>query len=250
MGRQIFLFTSALLILLIEWQPSSSRAQSSNLLARVDTCSIPEVPTDAELVYLGMFRARASATVDLASRGVTGVADVMIEPGDTPIYLIAASYGGMILRFSGHVERLTNVVSVAWFGMGFVGIGKDRAAWREGRECGIRSWDPNGSGFFGPNAKKWGTAAEQIEYVEALARRPIDRKVVEGSFGLIALPAGQLLERDHFPGQMRLNVEGGDGFVGEDFLRAYPDGLIEVLPEEVIYSEPVRPLTSVRISNP
>lgn len=250
MGRRIFLLTSALLMLSLEWLPSPSRAQSTNLLARVDTCSIPEVPTDAELVFLGMFKARAIATIDLASRGVTGVADVMIEPGNKPIYLIAASTGGMILRFSGHVERLTNVVSVAWFGMGFVGIDKDRAAWREGSECGIRSWDPDAIGFFGPNERKWGTAAEQIQYVEALAKRPIDRKVVEGSFGLVALPTGQLLKRDQISGQMRLNVEGGDGFVGEDLLRRYPDGLIEVQPEEVIYSEPVRRLTSVRISKP
>jgi hypothetical protein len=239
---------SLLLVLVIGLFPGNLHAGSLNLMARTDACPIPAVPDGAELVYLGMFRGRAAATVDLATRGLTGVADVDIETGATPIYLITASTGGMILRFSGHVERLTNVVSVGWFGMGFAGIGGDRAVWREGINCGIRGWDPTARGFQGPNGGKWGTAAEQIAYVEALAGRPVDTKVVERSFSLISIPSGQLLERDSIPGQMTLNVEGGDGFVSEDFLRAYPDGLIKISPEEVVSALPVHPLTTVKLS--
>ena len=250
MWRRIARVTLALSISLTAWIPTSAPAQRPNLLARVNSCSIPPVPADAQIVYLGTFRPRAVATVDLASRGITGIADVMIEPGTTPIYLIAGSTVGMILRFSGHVERLTNVVSVAWFGMGFIGIDRKLAAWREGPDCGIRSWDPKAVGFFGPNATKWGTAAEQIEYVETLAGRSIDRKIVEGTFEFIALPSGELLEREHIPGQLKLNIEGGDGFVSDDFLRAYPEGLVEVMPEEVVYSEPVRPLSAVTLRRP
>ena len=44
---------------------------------------------------------------------VIQVADIVIEPGDKPIYLILNSYEGVIWRFSGATQRLQNVILTA-----------------------------------------------------------------------------------------------------------------------------------------
>jgi hypothetical protein len=129
-------------------------------------------------------------------------------------------------------------------GTGFVSIGQDRGAWREGPKCGIRGWDPRvakGGAF-----ARWGTPAEQLEYVEALAGQPLEKKFIERSFGLVSLPSGQALEREHIAGQIQADLDGPHGSAWKELLRAYPNGLIEVATDDVVSPNPLRPFTAIQ----
>jgi hypothetical protein len=73
----------------------------------------------------------------------TFVADVEVEPGDKPIYLIALANETGMLRLSGAVDRINQIVSVGVLPMGFININASLVAWFETRECQIRGWDPS-----------------------------------------------------------------------------------------------------------
>ena len=130
----------------------------------------------------------------------------------------------MVLRFSGDVGRLVQVVSLGEQAMGFVGIEKDRAAWPERQECVLRGWNP---------AADRGETALERAYLEALGGRAVDRTIGRNSIGMLSLPSGKPIERVDIQGQK----ERRDGLTGQIWKRArsaLPVGLIKVAPKTVV----------------
>lgn len=213
-----------------------SRAESQGSGLGRTECPIPWVPEDAELVYVGMSKARGAASISFEGvRGAVGLADLEIAPGEVPIYVMAASLTPVALRFSGELTRLVRVVNVGRKPMGFVGVPAGRASWFELSNCGIPGWDPEAPNKL--SSRGW-AADDQLRYLEALAGRAIDQKFIERAVGFVTLPSGRSAERDHIPGQ--INLEGKKDARWKDFLKHYPNGIIVIPAEDVVSSVPVR----------
>lgn len=96
---------------LYEWpgdKPLSSEA-------RLKKCGLPRPDPNAEIILLGVGSGEALATVSLAHEGMaTTVVDLIIEPGDRPLYLVLSSWQNIIWRLEGATDRVSQVGLLAW----------------------------------------------------------------------------------------------------------------------------------------
>lgn len=77
-------------------------------------CRMPAPSDAAQVILFGAYQADAVSTVALHDPDEgTGVVEVVIEPGDQPLYIVLTAYEPTIWRFSGAVERVERAVMVA-----------------------------------------------------------------------------------------------------------------------------------------
>lgn len=202
-----------------------------DILARAAKCPLPEIPHDAEIVFLGLGHGTLTAnlTLDRPNRPMF-VADVMIEESEKPLYLIMSSHGIGVFRFFGAVDRLARVASVSFWPTGFASIDPNRIFWFERRECQILGWRPNDK-LWGPD--DWWGPKLQLEYVKALAGRPIDRIIVKNTVGFISVPGGEVLTRAKIPEQIEPEMEGKNAAIWKVLLSNFPDGVVNLREDEV-----------------
>jgi hypothetical protein len=201
--------------------------------ARAAKCPIPEVPDGSQIVFLMMNRGGAMSSVTFGKKkwDITFVADVEIEPGDRPIYLIALSSETGLLRFSGAKDRINQIVSIGFLPMGFINIDASLAFWFETRECQVRGWSPHIKSW---SLKKWWNPKLQLEYVKALAGGRLDSTIVERRVGLISIPSGQMLEREFVPGQVPPDLDGPKAEGWKQIMESYADGIVVIEPDDVV----------------
>lgn len=197
-------------------------------------CRMPSAG-DAMVVVFGTYEGQALSTVALGSTDqVTGVLDVVIEPGDRPLYLVLSAYGGTIWRFSGATGRVQRVVLVGGGDFspgaysplaGAVGLPADTVFTADHKACfGY---------FYEPGTLK---AAE----ISATVRRATGKapEVFAGRYDLAAvrLPSGRGAEirRGRKPAPA-----GFDRGLWSEMLRFSPAGLATIDPATVVSSSPV-----------
>ncbi|WP_137045696.1 EF-hand domain-containing protein [Pseudolabrys sp. FHR47] len=74
-------------------------------------CDLPKASQAAKVVLLGSYQTESLSTVALGSQSdVTGVGNVVVEPGREPLYLVIATMRPTIWRFYGAVERIERAV--------------------------------------------------------------------------------------------------------------------------------------------
>ena len=110
-------------------------------------CELPKVIPGSKLVLFGTGSGTRQATVSLAGDDgdVTNVADVHVEPGDEPLYIVLTSYSSMLWRFSGAIDRVVRVVATSTRradnsgaglgGSGVTGVPKERVAFLASWNC-------------------------------------------------------------------------------------------------------------------
>ncbi len=110
-------------------------------------CSLPKLIPGSKLVLYGTNSGSRQATVSLAGDvgEATNVADVVVEPGDEPLYVVLTSYNSMLWRFSGDTNRVVKVVATAirradnsgagLGGSGVTGVPKERVAFLPSVRC-------------------------------------------------------------------------------------------------------------------
>lgn len=98
-------------------------------------CLVPPPPADATIVVLEFEKAigRPSSTI-VGQRLRTGLGDIIIEPGDKPIYMIVRATSPSILRLHGAVERVTHIVNLR-AATGYVGGDAQLSYWSQSSEC-------------------------------------------------------------------------------------------------------------------
>jgi Ca2+-binding EF-hand superfamily protein len=206
--------------------------QRKKLRDRIETCPIPTVPANAEIIFLGLNVGSAVANATFGSQGiVTYMTEVLIEPGTRPIYLLTTSGKPMILRFSGAVERLARVVNLSKPPMGFVGIDRARVGWFEERVCFVRGWHKHASndGFNKDRA-----------FIEAVTGRPVDRVIGMRSAFQVALPSGMTARSALDPARSSNDqAKSGPVFKGVPGREPPEPGRVKL--DEVIAPEPVIP---------
>lgn len=213
-------------------QRRAALRQANRLRRQGRDCGFPELADDARLVLLELGEGAAVPTAALRSGMPTSLADLVIEPGDAPLYVVAISEQAMILRVSGAVDRLASLVLVKP-SLAVAGPGKDHAAWLEPSRCfaliGRRAdWSENDG------------AAERLALL-ALGRPP-EETLRPPRPGRVLVPSGAPAEDQSFPGALALSVDHPEaGALWRGFLDRFPGGLVEIDPEMTAAPAPLVP---------
>ncbi|MCM2394703.1 hypothetical protein NBH19_01250 [Rhizobium sp. S95] len=98
-------------------------------------CGLPKARTDEKVLFVSGYEAAALSTVTVAGQDKeTNTAELNIEPGKDPLFIIATSYTPMIWRVTGAAERVSRFVTGAG-SAGVVGLGKDRVTFADLYRC-------------------------------------------------------------------------------------------------------------------
>lgn len=74
-------------------------------------CTMPKASEAATVLLLSAYEGRTLSTTTIGSQDSDiRTAAIEVEPGDTPLYVVASTYSPVIWRFSGAVERIEQVV--------------------------------------------------------------------------------------------------------------------------------------------
>jgi Ca2+-binding EF-hand superfamily protein len=77
-------------------------------------CRMPKASDEAKVVVLSVHKAEALSRLALASQDVkTGTAEIRIEPGSEPLYVVAVAKEATIWRVTGATERVERFVATA-----------------------------------------------------------------------------------------------------------------------------------------
>jgi hypothetical protein len=203
----------------------------------IPSSSSPKCPALAPvgndlMVLYGTHDGAAVSTTGFAGQELTTtVADVVIERGKQPLYLILTSAGSVIWRVSGDVKRVSSVLISTWqksdnqLAAGVVGILPRKIAFVE-REC-ARSFS---------SIESVDAARSRGAIRNALGREP-DVVAANYETSSISLPSAILTKR--IADRNRPPV-GFDLYVWRDALAFWPSGITNVSAKDVI--SPSRPV--------
>lgn len=122
-------------------------SQSSLFSLWLGKCDLPEPEMDARIIYVGGYQAGILSNVAIAGQdSVTETPEVIVQSGNYPLYIVAASHGPMIWRFSGHTERVSRFVVSANSnagpkGVGATGLSRQRVTFIDQKGCIPGDWN-------------------------------------------------------------------------------------------------------------
>ena len=208
-------------------EEKADEKQSNAVLFTIPGCEIPQVGKKDKLILLGAYGASALSNVTiLGQEKETKAAELSIEEGTEPLYIIISSYKGVIWNVVGATDRISNIVLTSFVGSnkgivgsGVVGIDRSKVSFlAESQRC-IR--------YFG--STKVPEAAQAVGSVRALAGRDPDYVVGVNEIGFASLPNGPVekLTRLHRP-----------SIIDRELLRFSPSGVMRLDPDDVVSETP------------
>jgi len=231
--------------------------QRATEAARVN-CDIPKASDAAKVVLLSAYETESLSTVALGSQNeVTGVGNVVAEPGTGPLYLVIATNQATIWRFYGATERIERVVVMStqpWSGKlaknappraGVVGVPAERVSFPHAGNCL--------SYFTTAPSTQSAQAAGTVKAV--VGKSP---EVVVAKYSVIAFnaPSGRIESTKTGGGGGLIIVQNGQRFVVEngkmralettqnpdaELDRFHPGGVVTIDAKAVVASVPVEP---------
>jgi hypothetical protein len=188
-------------------------------------CGLTVTPSKIPVTIIGHYRPTAVSTVSIAGlTRATGVADIQISPGKSPIDLAFVSYAPTIYRFFGAKARVRHLYMFNDNGSGEVGIPRRRVSFGTSSGCHI-SYD-----LFRNSA---GTAQA---IVKSLFGNNISYS--GGIYGLYRARIGD--GEPVFEEPPRADIRAVSGPAGEymyDRANFFPGGVITVNPRKVISAQ-------------
>lgn len=194
-------------------------------------CVLPAPAAGAKIVLLGAYEglALSSAALDAENSTVT-VANVRIDPGTERLYVMLTSGTPMIWRFSGAVERVSQVaVNSRHRGpkkmplAGIVGVPKDRVHMIRSADCLPPFHD----------AQK--IAAVKANGMATLTLgRPADFLIAQYGINTISLPSGVYDKTTAYEGAVELPKSGLPGQFWRELRRFNPGGVVQIDPSTVV----------------
>lgn len=104
----------------------------------VANCGFPRAVGQEEVFFVnGLGGSSALSSVSIVGQDeVTNTAELVVEPGETPIYIVALASQPTIWRVTGDVRRITRFVAIAPVkAVGVAGLSKDVVTLLSGRSC-------------------------------------------------------------------------------------------------------------------
>lgn len=183
-------------------------------------CSLPKVADDEDLVVIGGNRGAALSMV--AANGQdeeTSLADIVIESGGRPLYIVLSVGGPIIYRLSGDVQRVRRVVALSSGDekrAAFIGAPRGTALFADSRDC------PVDQGVFRQ------MTPEQDAIIRTVFGRTARLQGGDGMVRRIVIGSNWLSARALPPARV-----APEPLLGTHFLYHYPAGLITIDPRTV-----------------
>jgi hypothetical protein len=215
-------------------------------------CSFPGYPEGARVVLLATERGLAISSASLGGQDVsTSVVLVVVEPGDAPLYVIGMASRAVLWRFSGATQRIRHLVLASDqsvtspdFGtripMGETGVPRDNVTFLPESHCLI--------GFAKTSSKAAQIDSDRIK--DRVGRAP-DLMAAREAVTRFSIPSGEIVASsltDTAQGrdlekQRLLSFFSTDPLAGHpleyDIASRFPNGVMQVDPEDVIANLPV-----------
>lgn len=196
-------------------------------------CGLPRPSEDAEIIALSVYGTNTLSSVAIGDEdNEVDYSRLYVEPGERPIYLVAASYEAMIWEFDGAVDRIEHfaVASSHASGnaVGVIGLTEDQVALQTDNKCVKRL--KGGDEVRDAHAK--------LPIADVLGR-PADRIVGNHRTEILSLPSGEATHR----GQPYMRVFGERPetvarATWESFTRFNAGGVARLDPAKVIATHP------------
>ena len=215
-------------------------------------CSFPGYPEGAQVVLLSADRGLAVSSASLGGQDVsTSVVLVVVEPGDTPLYVIGTASRAVLWRFSGATQRIRHLVLASGhsvtspdFGtripMGETGVPRDTVTFLPETRCLINFDKPSSKAAEMDSDRikdRVGHAPDMVAAREAVTRFSIPSGEVVAS-SLYDTAQGRELEK-----QRLLSFLSTDPLAGHpldyDIASRFPNGVMQVDSDDVIANVPV-----------
>lgn len=220
-------------------------------------CDMPKASDAAKVALLGAYQTESLSSVALGSQDdVTGVGNIVVEPGKEPLYVVVASYRPTIWRFYGAVERIERAVIVSsrpapaksgakpLVAAGVTGLPADRVSFPERANC---------LNYFTEASSTASTKA--VAAVKAAMGKGPD--VVAAKYAMVAfnVPSGKIESMGSSqPGLQivqgnvtymlhdgKVTVVKPDRSLAHEFERFSPGGVVTVDAKSVVASVPAEP---------
>lgn len=206
--------------------------------ARIARCKLPRPEKAARMVAIGGYKGQAMSSVSIGGDDqTTMVAQVEIEKGDEPLFIVAGSYQSMVWLVSGAVDRVAGFVASAHPTsgpdkaprVGVVGLPADKVHTPPGPDC-----------------LKYFHSTSDIAGLQALGqlRRHfgVEPVLAVGSYALgkVSVPSGQLDDKARYPNTMILPKVGPSVGMWREALSYNPGGVAMIEPKAVVSKLPVK----------
>lgn len=178
-----------------EKMPMSRRAEFQPLELRKQ-CTAPPALSGSEVILIGTYSGGSYSTTSLSdTHAPTAVSTVVVESGDSPVYLVLVSLSSVVWQFTGATERLQHVLLVRATrsgskgkqtpGVGYVGLPSAKATIVKFRNC-----------LFPFNAKNSFDAVRNEILTEQLVGRRISETAGFKTLTSVLVPSGKLVGAD------------------------------------------------------
>ncbi len=156
--------------------------------ARNNQCGLPGASEGAEFVSVSVYEGAAASPVVVGPAAhTTSVAELRIDQGATPLYILVNSHDSMIWQVTGATERLAHLAVIgstrsSEIASGVTGITRDRVSFHEAPNCLSYVYDEASSEF----------SRYRIKAMLA-ANHPLDADYGEYEIVALRLPGGERL---------------------------------------------------------
>jgi Ca2+-binding EF-hand superfamily protein len=208
-------------------------------------CAIPKIPDGVTAIHIEADDGGALSNVSLGGEdGVVTLIDIVIEKGETPLYVAASSRGAVIWRVTGATQRIRHFVSSSETRIGY---GKGTRTGVSGLDAAVVHLVARHDCFSmtpGRTRRPDVTAQAQPILFEALLGREPDLTVRAPpghrprSVARFELPSGALHVKAAYAGARQLPTSGPSAVIWEDILRGRPGGVVDIDPAAVVATAP------------
>lgn len=224
-----------------EAREAAARAEQERRLAeeqrkRMEACGFPKVPAGAKMVLFSAYEGKALSTVSLGGDDTeVTTANVVIEPGPDPLYVVLSSHNANIWQVRGAVDRIAVLVANAMTAtpdksprVGVTGVAKEKIYIPPQAGC---------IGYFSehPSSESLGP----VSFASALIGRKPDFVSADYGVATVTLPSGQV-NNAPYGNAIQLPSSGPSVSVWKEMLRFNPGGLVQLNPDEVVSRVPAR----------
>ncbi len=210
-------------------RPAQSRSKST--VRQAAGCRFPKVPEAAKVILLGTYDGGALSTVTLGDdRQVVSMANIRIEPGDEPLYVVLTSGSPMIWQFFGNSDRVAAVAASAdsadksrVAAVGVQGLPKERIYLTPSSEC-LESFTQT----YSTRATR---AARQLR---DLTGRQANIVLASQTISAVSLPSGVFDRTAAYENAEQLSMSGPGGPLWQNLVTEKPGGVVRIDAQSVV----------------
>lgn len=207
--------------------PDPVQSLLSDMSTSALDCGLPAAQDEAQIVYIGIYGGAAlSDTWAGAEERMTHVGQLVVEPGERPLYIVATSMTPTIWHVSGVTERVAAFVhsTMQWSDgvlSGVIGVDADHVHGAKTERCLTSAYEPG----------KEADIRAQAEIVHYLGR-PADVLITSHELSAIAIPSGNA--DDWTLPTIDPGFSGAAAQTWKTGMRFDPGGLAAIEPADVI----------------